>query len=169
MLSVRLPAVRASARTFATSARAGTNIPVRAVEAEGRAQVPAERPQGAITQAGVVSGAPDEMHRRPVRIYRPAPPSTSSAKTTSHHWRIDWDILQGAGRWENPLMGWASSGDYVQGTHLKFNTEEDAVHFAEKQGWEYYVQRPNVQKFVPKSYANNYDYTSKPLRIHHTK
>jgi len=61
MLSVRLPTLRASARTFATSARAGTNIPVRAVEAEGRAQVPAERPQGAITQAGVVSGAPGAL------------------------------------------------------------------------------------------------------------
>lgn len=24
-------------------------------------------------------------------------------------WRIDFDVLQGGGRWENPLMGWASS------------------------------------------------------------
>ena len=24
-------------------------------------------------------------------------------------WRIDFDILQGGGRWENPQMGWASS------------------------------------------------------------
>ena len=24
-------------------------------------------------------------------------------------WRLDWDILPGGGRWENPLMGWASS------------------------------------------------------------
>ncbi|BGP50177.1 ndufs4 NADH dehydrogenase Fe-S protein subunit [Rhodotorula kratochvilovae] len=51
----------------------------------------------------------------------------------------------------------------------RFNSEEDAVHFAEKQGWEYYVQRPNVQKFVTKSYANNYNYSAKKLRIHHTK
>lgn len=94
----------------------------------------AERPEGSVVQAGVVSGAPDELHRRPVRIYRPAVPSTSSAKYTSHHWRLDWDILQGGGRWENPLMGWASSADYVQGTHVKFNTKEDAIHFCEKQG-----------------------------------
>lgn len=51
----------------------------------------------------------DELHHRPVRIYRPAPPVTQSAKTNSHHWRIDWDILPGSNRWENPLMGWASS------------------------------------------------------------
>ncbi|BGO93442.1 hypothetical protein NBRC10512_004665 [Rhodotorula toruloides] len=169
MLSLRLPSLRSQARTFASTARAATNIPVRAVEAEGQSHVPAERPEGAVTQAGVVSGAPDELHRRPVRIFRPAPSPTSSAKGTSHHWRIDWDILQGAGRWENPLMGWASSGDYMQGTHLKFNSKEDAVAFAEKQGWEYYCQEPQVQKFVPKSYANNYGYTAKKLRIHHTK
>lgn len=32
-----------------------------------------------------------------------------SGSGKSERWRIDWDILQGAGRWENPLMGWASS------------------------------------------------------------
>lgn len=72
-------------------------------------------------------------------------------------WRIDFDILQGGGRWENPLMGWASSyatvlsvqrsvtdiytypnvfnsADFMQGTSMKFKTKEDAIHFAEKQG-----------------------------------
>ncbi|GAA5893892.1 hypothetical protein JCM6882_003121 [Rhodosporidiobolus microsporus] len=168
MLSLRSSVAR-SARTFSSSARAGTTIPTRAVAVEGQSQVPAERPEGAVTQAGVVSGAPDELHRRPVRIYRPAPPATSSAKGPSHEWRIDWDILQGAGRWENPLMGWASSADYMQGTHIKALSKEDAIHFCEKQGWEYYVQEPNVAKFVPKLYSTNYTYSPKKLRICHTK
>lgn len=42
---------------------------------------------------------------------------------------IDWDTLQGAGRWENPLMGWASSGDYMQGTQMAFPTKEEAIAF----------------------------------------
>lgn len=33
------------------------------------------------------------------------------------------------GRWTNPLMGWASSADYVQGTTMKFRTREEAVAF----------------------------------------
>jgi hypothetical protein len=37
-------------------------------------------------------------------------------------------------RWENSLMGWQSSGDYMQGTHIFFKTKEDAIHFADKQG-----------------------------------
>lgn len=60
-------------------------------------------------------------------------------------WRIDWDTLPGAGRWENPLMGWASSADYMQGTRMSFNSKEDAVIFAEKQGWDYYVQPTTIK------------------------
>lgn len=32
------------------------------------------------------------------------------------------------------LTGDHRSADYMQGTHLKFKTKEDAIHFAEKQG-----------------------------------
>lgn len=32
-----------------------------------------------------------------------------SGGAKGNRWRIDFDILQGGGRWENPLMGWASS------------------------------------------------------------
>jgi NADH dehydrogenase (ubiquinone) Fe-S protein 4 len=52
-----------------------------------------------------------------------------SAKGKTKTWKIDWDVLPGVGRWENDLMGWGSSADYVQGTELKFKTSEDAVNF----------------------------------------
>ena len=52
-----------------------------------------------------------------------------SAKGKTKRWVIDWDVLQGAGRWENPLIGWASSADYMQGTGLFFKSKEDAVAF----------------------------------------
>jgi len=47
----------------------------------------------------------------------------------------------------------SSRADYMQGTHVKFNSKQEAIAFCEKQGWEFYVQEPNVQKFVTKSYA----------------
>lgn len=84
-------------------------------------------------------------------------------------WRIDFDILQGGGRWENPLMGWASSADYMQGTRISFRSKEDAIHFAEKQGWDYYVQAPVVKRIPPKNYAENYVYKPNKLRIARTK
>lgn len=57
---------------------------------------------------------------------------------------------------ENPLMGWTSSADNMQGTHIWFKTKEDAIYFAEKQGYGYYVQEPNVRAFRPKQYAANF-------------
>lgn len=53
-------------------------------------------------------------------------------------------------------MGWQSSGDYMQATHLDFATKDQAIHFAEKQGYEYFVQEPNERKFVVKQYANQF-------------
>ena len=41
--------------------------------------------------------------------------------------------------WCQLLMARAHSADYMQGTRLGFRTKEDAIHFAEKQGWDYYV------------------------------
>jgi len=57
---------------------------------------------------------------------------SGSGKT--ERWRIDFDNLPGGGRWENPLMGWASSADYMQPLRMSFRSKEDAAHFAEKQG-----------------------------------
>lgn len=82
---------------------------------------------------------------------------------------MDWDILQKGHRWENALMGWQSSGDYLQGTALFFNTKDDAIHFAEKQGYEYFVQEPNERRVLPKAYANNFLYSPKRLKHIRTK
>lgn len=66
-------------------------------------------------------------------------------------------------------MGWQSSGDAMQGTHVYFKTKEDAIHFAEKQGYEYFVQEPNSRKFAPKAYANNFLHTPGKLKHIRTK
>ncbi|EFP84180.1 hypothetical protein PGTUg99_024624 [Puccinia graminis f. sp. tritici] len=119
--------------------------------------------------AGLTSGAPEQLAIRPVRIYRPSPTTMQSAKANNHTWVLDWETLQGAGRWENPLMGWASTADYMQGTNLKFDSSEAAVAFCEKQGWPYFVQAPKAIKFKVKSYSDNYLYSDSKLRIHKTK
>ncbi len=82
---------------------------------------------------------------------------------------MDWTPLPKGHRWENPLMGWQSSADCMQGTHLKFNTKEDAVLFAEKQGYEYFVQEPQERRFTPKAYANNFLYEATTLKHIKTK
>ncbi|EFZ01504.1 hypothetical protein MHUMG1_02524 [Metarhizium humberi] len=122
-----------------------------------------------ILPAAVLSGAPMELQARTVRIYKEAKPATQSGDFRTERWRMDWDILPKGHRWENPLMGWQSSGDFMQGTHVNFKSKEDAIHFAEKQGYEYFVQEPNSRKFTPKAYANNFLYSPKKLKHIRTK
>lgn len=96
-------------------------------------------------------------------------PATQSGTWGSHAWRMDWDILSKGHRWENPLMGWQSSADFMQGYKVAFKTKEDAIAFAEKQGYEYYVQEPNERRVVPKAYANNFIHEARPLKHIKTK
>jgi len=128
---------------------------------------PRETPEGVV--ANVTSGAPAELRHRLVRIYKPTKTTMQSAKGKTKRWILDWDVLPGAGRWENPLMGWASSADYMQGTALSFSTKEQAVAFAERQGWDYQVSTPHDPQIPPKNYASNYVHVPGRLRIHHTK
>lgn len=50
-----------------------------------------------------------ELRHRGVRIYQPTRNTMQSGSGKMERWRIDFDTLQGGGRWENPLMGYASS------------------------------------------------------------
>ncbi|KAF2739045.1 hypothetical protein EJ04DRAFT_509198 [Polyplosphaeria fusca] len=119
--------------------------------------------------AAVLSGAPIDLQARTVRIYRPAKTATQSGDWHSHHWLMDWDPLEKGYRWENQLTGWQSSADFMQGHRIQFKTKEDAINFANKQGYEYFVQEPNERKFVPKAYANNFVHSPGKLKIVRTK
>ena len=122
-----------------------------------------------VLPAAVISGAPIELQARTVRIYQPAKPATQSGTWGAHHWRMDWDVLGKGHRWENPLMGWQASGDFMQGTKMEFRTKEEAIAFAEKQGYEYFVQEPTKRAFTPKAYANNFLYSPGKLKHIRTK
>jgi NADH dehydrogenase (ubiquinone) Fe-S protein 4 len=122
-----------------------------------------------LAQSGASSSQFSLTHLTAPRIYKEAKTATQSGDWHSHHWRMDWDILSKGHRWENPLMGWQSSADFMQGTHINFKTKEDAIRFAEKQGYEYFVQEPNERKIVPKAYANNFLWSDRKLKHIRTK
>lgn len=102
-------------------------------------------------------------------IYKPTKTATQSGNWNSSHWLMDWDVLPKGHRWENPLMGWQSSADYMNGMRLPFKSKEDAINFANKQGYEYFVQEPNKRKVAPKAYANLFTHSPKKLKVILTK
>ncbi|CAG0915304.1 unnamed protein product [Notodromas monacha] len=91
-----------------------------------------------------VSGVPKEhIKERLVRIYSPARNAMQSGSHNTHHWKIEFDSRE---RWENPLMGWTSTGDPLSNTQVKFDSKEAAIQFCEKNGWAYTVD----EKLSPK-------------------
>ncbi|KAF9357187.1 hypothetical protein BGX26_004111 [Mortierella sp. AD094] len=120
-------------------------------------------------QAEIISGAPEEVRMQPCRIYQQAKAATQSGIINTGNWRLDFDTQLEAGRFENELIGWASSADYMQALAMKFTTKEDAIAFADKQGWDYTVQEPNKKIFKKKVYADNFKYSPKKLRFIKTK
>ncbi|EUC38199.1 hypothetical protein COCCADRAFT_83492 [Bipolaris zeicola 26-R-13] len=124
---------------------------------------------GESVPAAVLSGAPTDLQARTVRIYKPSKTATQSGTWNASHWLMDWDVLPKGHRWENPLMGWQSSADFMNGHRIEFKSKEDAINFANKQGYEYFVQEPNKRKFVPKAYANLFTHSPKKLKVVLTK
>ncbi|KAA8522590.1 hypothetical protein F0562_013049 [Nyssa sinensis] len=92
-------------------------------------------------EIGIVSGIPEEHLRRRVVIYSPARTATQQGSGKVGRWKINFMSTQ---KWENPLMGWTSTGDpyaNVGDAGLSFDSEEAAKAFAEKHGWEYTVKK----------------------------
>ncbi len=59
-------------------------------------------------------------------------------------------------RQPDPLMGWASADDTMNQVRLHFETKEEAVAFAAKNGLDYSVILPQNSSEKPKSYADNF-------------
>jgi NADH dehydrogenase (ubiquinone) Fe-S protein 4 len=57
-------------------------------------------------EGDLVSGVTGQTAARKVYIYKPANTTMQSGVGNSNFWKIDFDTQK---KWENPLMGWASS------------------------------------------------------------
>lgn len=114
------------------------------------------------------SSVPQSIYQdRTALIYRPSRNVMQSGRAQTHKWLIKFN--SNVPRWENPLMGWTSSRDPVQGMTLKFENKEDAVKYAQEQGWAYEVKEDEEIPMKPKSYSDNFLYSAKKLKIIKTK
>ena len=91
------------------------------------------------------------------RIFQRPKQATQSGTAGTSEWVLDW---QTSHRQVNePLMGWWGSGDTQRQVRLQFDTCEQAVAYAEKNGIEYQVEQPPPKNpMKPKTYAENFRY-----------
>ncbi len=91
-----------------------------------------------------------------VRIYKPAKTAMQSGVGNTREWLIE---TEPAPKEIDPLMGWTSSRDTMKQVVLRFETKEEAIAYAQKQGWMYTIAEPKERAVRPKAYADNFAYT----------
>ena len=90
------------------------------------------------------------------RIYKPAKTAMQSGTGKTKEWVLDYEPEQP--REIEPLMGWTSSRDMKGQVRLSFDTKEEAIAYAEREGIAYQLIDPSPRKMIRKSYADNFKY-----------
>ena len=93
------------------------------------------------------------------RIFSPAKTAMQSGKAKTGLWVLEFDPEMP--RKIDPLMGYTTSGDMKSQIRLAFETKEEAIAYAEKNGLAYRVQEPKQAKRRQISYSDNFRYDRK--------
>ncbi len=88
------------------------------------------------------------------RIFMPTKTAMSSGLAKTQNWVLEYE--PGAARAIEPLMGYTSSSDMTAQVSLRFETRQDAIAYAERNGIEYRVIEPQRRKRRPMSYSENF-------------
>lgn len=95
-----------------------------------------------------------------VRIFKPSKTAMQSGRARTREWVMEFEP-QDASR-PDPLIGWVGSADTRRQVRLHFDTKEEAVAHAKRNGFVYTVLPPRDRKVRPKAYADNFAY-SRPV------
>jgi hypothetical protein len=89
------------------------------------------------------------------RIFIPAKTAMQSGRAGAQKWVLEF--APSSRREADPLMGWTSSDDTRRQLRLTFETREEAVAYAEREGIPYIVvEEPQARRVQPKAYADNF-------------
>ncbi|MCG8445630.1 MAG: ETC complex I subunit [Hyphomicrobiales bacterium] len=98
------------------------------------------------------------------RIFKPTKTAMQSGKAKTRQWVLEY--VPEKPREVEPLMGWTSSGDMRQQVHLSFETKEDAIAYAEREGIPYQVEEPRTPRPKAMAYSDNFRYGRRGLWTH---
>jgi hypothetical protein len=90
------------------------------------------------------------------RIYRPAKTAMQSGQARTKLWLLEFDRAEPQAI--EPLMGWTSSGDTRRQVKLWFDTKEEAIAYATREGIAYRVEEPQEAKRRTIAYADNFKF-----------
>ncbi|MHB8286256.1 MAG: ETC complex I subunit [Caulobacteraceae bacterium] len=98
------------------------------------------------------------------RIFRPTKSAMQSGPARSREWMLEF--APASARVPDRLMGWSSSTDMNGQIRLHFETQEEAVAYAQAHGIPFELQAPKVRHQVIKAYADNFAFQRKTPWTH---
>ena len=90
------------------------------------------------------------------RIFKEFKSAMQSGCGRTNLWRLEFE--QTKPREIEPLMGWTSSGETRQQVKLWFDSKEEAIAYATREGIPYRVEEPGAEKRRTMSYADNFKF-----------
>jgi hypothetical protein len=90
------------------------------------------------------------------RIYQPARTAMQSGKAKTRHWVLEYEPDQP--REAEPLMGWTASADMKQQISLRFETRDEAIAYARRNGIPYRIFESHKPVRTKKAYADNFKF-----------
>lgn len=79
-----------------------------------------------------------------------------SGQGRTKEWVLEYEPA--AARAPDPLMGWTSTSDTTGQVRLAFETRDEAVAYAERNGLAYVIAEAKPRRHLKKSYAENFKY-----------
>ncbi|MGD9914454.1 MAG: ETC complex I subunit [Rhizobiaceae bacterium] len=98
------------------------------------------------------------------RIFSPTKTAMQSGKAKVGNWTLEFEPERP--RKIDPLMGYTTSGDMKSQIRLTFETLEEAVAYAQRNGIAYRVEEPKEPKRRQISYSDNFRYDRKTPWTH---
>ena len=88
------------------------------------------------------------------RIYRPAKTAMSSGRAKTHLWVLEFEPERA--KEIEPLMGYTSSDDMRSQVRLQFESKEQAIEYATRNGIAYQVFEPKERVRPAIAYSDNF-------------
>ena len=89
-----------------------------------------------------------------VRIFQPAKNVMQSGRAKTRSWIVEFEPSDAVKA--NPLMGWPGSADTRQQVRLSFDSRDDAIAYAKKNGLDYEVLPPRDRSVQARAYSDNF-------------
>ncbi len=90
------------------------------------------------------------------RIFQQPKNAMQSGTARSGDWVLEYEPAEA--RRADPLMGWIGSADTQAQVRLTFETQDEAVAYATREGVAFDIELPHARRFKPKAYADNFKF-----------